>query len=1262
MATRIDKTVYNQELNSYNLVSYLRRRAGRKSNKINYVGAVRNNALSDLTDRGEALSNVLEYLTRVTDAGEIALYGKYSPDDFNLTKEFIENEITTSFLLPLKDVSVADEGAEISVNPRLRIEDRLKSVDGLAGRGSFDNLHKGPTAIFYKVKPGNFEDIGTITFAGGFNNTSGSISNPTITTSSGVTLPTSGKYAYLLTEYANPNNNTDTLTLAGSGVYVLANFDVSPAEWTLGDVFSIRKMKSLQVSFSTNFNNIAFKIEREWSLLNIPRWYTALPSDTPTNAGGPDDVNPDTSYAILDYERGLSKLYIEDEYYSSGNYVTYRVPDDQRSDYSGNNIVKDSNMRFDKPPRVLLDNETNWGVRWDGYLRLDKPDNARKYIFELQTNVALRIDLVTGGTNTTPTWTEVINTADSTKSTSFLSDGDQGEFGQKYFPKTSFTVDNLPDKFAYYTAIGGTTSKRYVPISIRMWHGGTDRANLDIAQATQPNIFIKSGYTEENATTQDKFYSQESQVTITNDGTNCTITVPTTGGSLINESVTEATSKTRYDLIAYYDSITAPGYEYSTITAGAGFTEGLYEGIQFEYVKDSGAGVAPTKLPSFTVTVASGGSISSIELSSEGEGISENSEFTYKGNLLGNNGNSTDPVVRYVFNSAINKTVEIPIDPVQRVYLQHATTQGDSGTALRAYSDSNFTTAATLPQGDKNYKLRLIPNRDDYAASLNSEWNDALLWSARIVGPKRGYNGYADLLNVSSTTYEPSIFKLSFDEKPDYWKAREGKRYLYYDNDATVAITKDNDPIDGWESNFFKSSFESNAYQIGLYGNGVGTNNVYTTRKNLILGEAKFETADKNSSNYIGIRLTTNDLGEGGLFKFTGLPINNALLDYTGQTENKNKILDQNDLGGNPHHETIVGTALPTPEIIQFHWKGGLTLDPATNPLVEKFFLHSDLATVTASDNPTTNANGNYPPFSDPAWNSQIGAFAVSRSTASDGTTNEQGFAAPLVLSVERVKFNFSTNEFPPDQDSDLGANEIWLLAFSTGTTGANADAPTGRSDTTDTSGGLGGEYIKFYKEEDLAFQFKKVDNGKSISFSDVLKITYDGNNAVDSSNSEIPKPDSSRKTPFGDDDRANYTSGLCYPPYSTVETALKPTIADDATLYSAAATDYNVFWGDPTKSALGGNKLHVTERVEFSYPLSEAEEDVVEDYTPSATTQLNAADYTHRYQVSFPLAAGIDIDATEHIGNLEKVKNAYFLYVNGETTVGSGDKMAGLA
>jgi len=1260
MATRIDKTVNSLNLNSYNLISHLRRRAGRKSNVINYVGAVRNNALADLTDSGAALSNVLQYITRVTDAREISLYGQYSNDDFNLTREFIANEIDKEFLLPLKDVSVTDEGSEISINPRLRIEDRLKSVDGLAGRGAFDNLHKGPTAIFYKVKTGDFTDVGTLAFTGGFNNSTGALSNPT---AAGAALPTSGKYAYLLTEYTNPNNSGETLSLAGSGVYVLVDFDATPnPAWTLGDAYSILRMKSIQSTFSTSFNSIAFKLEREYSLLNIPSWYTTSPGAgaAVTGAGGPDDIDPETTYAILDYERGLSRLYIEDEYFSTGNYVAYRIPDDDRSSYNGNNIVKDSNMRFDKPPRVLLDNQTNWGVRWDGYLRLDTGDNARKYVFEVQTNVALRVDLVTGGTDASPTWTEVINTADDTKSASFLSAGDQGENGQKYFSKNSFTLGSLPPKFRYYTNIDGTSSKRYVPISIRMWYGATDKVDLSTIQADQPNIFLKTGFTETNAGTQSKFYSQELVVNVATAGGNTTITGHDGSGSIINESVTEVGSATRYDLLAYIATVTAPGFEYNAINNGSGLTEGLYEGVQFEYVKDTGGGSAPDLNPSFNVEVSAAGTISNIELASAGEGVSEDSEFEYTGNILGDNGNGSDPRVRYEFNPAISKDVEVLLEPPIRVYLQHAT-PGNPSTALRAYSDAAFTTATTLPSppGNTSYKLRAIPNRDDYSPSLDTSWNSSLLWSTRMVGPKRGYNGYADLLNVSGTTYEPSIFKFPFDEKPDYWKAREGKRYLFYDGSSAVPITTSNDPIDGWESNFFKSSLQSNAFQKGLYGDG---SNNYSTRKNLILGEAKFNAGDKNSSNYIGIRLTKNDLGEGGLFKFTGLPINNALANYVGETENKNKILDENDLGGTPNHQTIVGTKTVNSKTIRFYWKGGLTLDPATDPEAGKFYLHSDLTSVSGPDDPTSNANGNYPAFDQPEWNSQIGAFAVSRSTSAGGA-NKQGFAGVIPLSVERIKFNTSTNTFP-DQDTPLGANEVYLLAFSTGVEGANANAPAGRSTDTDFSGGLGGEFIEFYKEEDLSFQFKNVDTGKSISFSDVVKITYTGGgSAVEAGNSEVPKPKSSMMTPFGDDNKANYTSGLCYPPYSTVDSALKPTAVTDATLYAAAASDFDVYWGDETTSSppLGGNKLYVTEKIEFSYPSNLNESDVVESYTPSATTSLTSSDYTHRYQVNLPLSGSIPDDATEHIGNLEKVKNAFFLYVNGETAVGSGTKMPGL-
>lgn len=226
MATRIDKKVHNLNLDSTNILSYLKKRGGRKSNEIRYTGAVRNNALSDLTDRGEALSNVLNYITRVTDRAELTIYGEYTTDDFSITKEFIENDITKTFLTPLKDVSVTDEGSEVDIFPRIRIEDRLRDIDGLTGRGQLNNLHQGATAIFYSIPPNKKEPVGTLRLTNGFDQVTGAITAGfTFTVDSSFTQPTTGIAAYTLTEYENPAVSGQTLNLDGFDVFVLVNYN-----------------------------------------------------------------------------------------------------------------------------------------------------------------------------------------------------------------------------------------------------------------------------------------------------------------------------------------------------------------------------------------------------------------------------------------------------------------------------------------------------------------------------------------------------------------------------------------------------------------------------------------------------------------------------------------------------------------------------------------------------------------------------------------------------------------------------------------------------------------------------------------------------------------------------------------------------------------------------------------------------------------------------------------------------------------------------
>jgi hypothetical protein len=179
-------------------------------------------------------------------------------------------------------------------------------------------------------------------------------------------------------------------------------------------------------------------------------------------------------------------------------------------------------------------------------------------------------------------------------------------------------------------------------------------------------------------------------------------------------------------------------------------------------------------------------------------------------------------------------------------------------------------------------------------------------------------------------------------------------------------------------------------------------------------------------------------------------------------------------------------------------------------------------------------------------------------------------------------------------------------------------------------------KYIQFYTEDDLAFQYANVDTGEGVSFSDVLKLTYAGS-VFNPLESEIPKPPSDRVTPFGFDD-PEYSNDLCYPPYAIGNPLLEDIAVDDTALYASPVGNYDVFWGDSTKSGLDGKFLEITEKLELS-GLSAVE--TVSDKTPSADS------YTHRMKIEMSLPDIYDEDVLEYLGNGEKVKDSYYVYVN---------------
>lgn len=1127
MATRIDKKV-SQNLDIANnlsaLQSFLLRRAGRRLNDINYVGLLRNNALSDLEDPGEALTNVLEYITRIDDANEISIYGTYKPEDFEITRDFVENEITSSFLTPLSDISVAGgvAGAIVSTNPRIRVEDRIDQINSFTGKGTLNGLHAGPTALFYRARAGIDQEFGTLKLAT-FNENTGTVTftNITITDHQNAYNAQDLKpeeYVWILKSYINPATG-DEVSLVGTGISIKSTITGSyldngvtkyTREYQVTDPNALDKLKSLKTIIGAEFLDIVYSFSREYSVLNPPQWFFESPNDSGNGiAYSADDTDPATTQSLVEFKQGAFRLYSEKEYFNSGAYVETRVPVVNSGAYSGNNITKDSNMRFSRPPRVLRDNQDNWGVRWDGYLRIDNDGTDRKYIFEIETNTAIKVDIVNDGTNAAPVWNEVFNSIDETKNAKFIREGD------RYISKTSFTLDNLPDRFIYQTNEEGTTGYRYVPVSIRMWNGGPDSAYPELEVPQEPNVFIKYAGSETDPNTTDTFYSGELIINVSEQNADVIITPDAETEIDLEAVLLDTSGSVTYQLVAFDETITR---------------------------------------------------------------------------VIGEDENG-DPIEETV-------TITIPLDTPEEITLTTA---------------ANVIYADALPaNGSGNYVLQLVPNRNNYSQST--------LWSSRVVSPKDEYNGYADLLDAN---FEPSIYKYEFDSRPQWWKVSEGNRYLY-----GTAISEANDPLDGFVNNSFKSLLQSNATGVGLYGDGLGA---YSTRPNLILGEAAY-SGDTQSSNYIGMRLVPNLLGEGGLVKFTGIPINNALFNST-------EALGASDLGGNPNHETIAATNI-TERIALMYWKGITT---------NRFYLHSDLTTVTVSDNPVIYG---FPAFaSESDWAKPIIVNAIANANDLAFTTNVKEFVAPLVLNVERIKYNTSTDTFINNQ-LPLGANEVWLLAFGTPFVPAQT--------------ALNGKYVKYFLEGDIAFQFAKVDTGESISFSDTLKITYDGGSgAFISGLSEVPKVPSERVTPFGYDQPSNYTSGICYPPYVISDVLLESVAISDANLYDAATPvgNYDVIWGDHTLSDLGGNKLNISEKLEFSYSITDDPVGIV----TTSSKSLNDSDYTHRIKVELPIfkqdEPPFDEDVYEHIGNQEKVKDTYYLFVNARQNplVSNSDLLSGI-
>jgi hypothetical protein len=481
---------------------------------------------------------------------------------------------------------------------------------------------------------------------------------------------------------------------------------------------------------------------------------------------------------------------------------------------------------------------------------------------------------------------------------------------------------------------------------------------------------------------------------------------------------------------------------------------------------------------------------------------------------------------------------------------------------------------------DGEYVLKVTPALDEEAFVTNIE----SLWRGRVASPRDGQTTYSYLV---SGDYSPNQQKTSFDLRPEWWRVSQGHPY-----DRGLIPSTDNTPLDGFVLNEFDTELKSRANGVGLYGDGGG---VYSPRPNIIIGEARYSETDIPGSNYTGITISPNRLGEGGNLIVDAFPVNNA-------TYSSLSLLGANDLGGDPNHKTSSFDKVDSQVARIYLWTSG------PEELQGRYYLHPDLASITSSDNPTTYG---LPPFSFPDWLSPITISATQVCDNADFVdASVKDFVAPLIITLEKIDVpGYSIIGFSVSLPSLLpGGSEVSQFS---------------------------GKFVKFYTQENSTFQYGFVDTGESLAFSDVLKITYDESDNLVSSQSEIPQPPTERVSPFGFDD----TSAICYPPYSISDPLLEAVAVDDSVLYSSPNGWYDVFWGDVTRAGLGGKTLTVQKSVEFRG------DDAVE--VISTPINFNPDFYTHKYRIDMPIGGEYDEDVRRYLGNNELVSDSYFLYAN---------------
>jgi hypothetical protein len=242
--------------------------------------------------------------------------------------------------------------------------------------------------------------------------------------------------------------------------------------------------------------------------------------------------------------------------------------------------------------------------------------------------------------------------------------------------------------------------------------------------------------------------------------------------------------------------------------------------------------------------------------------------------------------------------------------------------------------------------------------------------------------------------------------------------------------------------------------------------------------------------------------------------------------------------------------------------------------------------------------------------------------------------------------------------------SQIWYNHFTLGSVlpsrvVSDSSVGTTRSTVLSSNG-----FLQAFITYNGAYQYTRVDNGSSLSFSETLysKLSPAATPSRPFvSDSELPAPPADIVVPFGYDNTPSSSDpglgGLCYPPYSIQNVDLQNIVADDTTLYTSTVGNYDMWWGSKSEQlTLGGKSLKITNKLLLDIDPA-SRDTILSPITNSAQKPtFDGSEYTHKLEVelSVELPEPFDVatnaylfEDAKYYSNNKPVKDKYYLFIN---------------